>query len=87
LFNNKTNAAQPLLVADRAVGEWNRMRMIMVGNRLNVFLNDRLVVADAVLENYWDRSLPVYASGPIELQAHTTQVWFKNLYVRPIGLN
>jgi len=85
LYNNKTNSAKPLLVADKPVGEWNRMRMIMVGDRLNIFLNDQLVVKDTVLENYWDRSIPVYASGQIELQAHTTEVWFKNLYVRPIG--
>jgi len=84
LYNNKTNSSTPLLVADRPVGEWNRMRMVMVGDRVHVFLNDQLVVNGAVLENYWDRSIPIYASGQIELQAHNSEVWFKNLYVRPL---
>ena len=76
LFNNKTNSAKPLLVADKPVGEWNRMRMIMVGDRLNIFLNDQVVVKDTVLENYWDRNIPVFPSGQIELQAHNSEVWF-----------
>jgi len=84
LYNNKTNSSTPLFVVDKPVGEWNRMRMIMVGDHMHVFLNDQLVVNGAVLENYWDRSLPIYPSGQIELQAHNSEVWFKNLYVRPI---
>jgi hypothetical protein len=84
LFNNKTNASKPLLVADKPVGAWNRMRMIMTGDRLHVFLNDQLVVRDTVLENYWDRSAPVFSAGQIELQAHKTRVWFKNIHVRAI---
>lgn len=84
LYNNKTNSAIPMLVADKPVGEWNRMRMLIVGDRVHVFLNDQLVVRDTVLENYWDRSLPLFPSGQIELQAHNSEVWFKNLYVRPI---
>ena len=43
-----------------------------------------LVVRDTVLENYWDRGLPVFPSGQIELQAHNSEVWFKNIYVRPL---
>jgi len=84
LYNNKTNASKPLLVADKPIGEWNRFRMIMVGDRVHIFLNGQLVVRDTVLENYWDRSLPMFASGQIELQAHRTPVWFKNLYIREI---
>jgi hypothetical protein len=84
LFNNKTNASKPLVVADRPIGEWNQFRIIMAGDRVHVFLNGELVVNGVPLENYWQRDLPVLAYGPIELQAHKTVVWFKNLYVREL---
>lgn len=84
LFNNQTNAARPLRVADKPVGEWNRIRVVLVGNKVHVFLNDELVVNNAVLENYWQRDLSLFPIGPIELQAHQTPVWFKNLYMREL---
>lgn len=84
LFNNQKHPAKPLKVADRPVGQWNRFRILMVGEKVHVFLNNELVVQDTTLENYWAREQPVSGSGPIELQAHTTPVWFKNLYIREI---
>lgn len=85
LYNNrKTNGAIPAVVADKPVGEWNHFRIIMAGNFVHVFLNGELVVNGATLENYWQRDLPVFPFGPIELQAHTTPVWFKNLYLREL---
>jgi hypothetical protein len=84
LFNNQTNAAKPLRVADQPVGEWNRMRIVLVGNKAHVFLNDELVVNNTVMENYWQRDLSLFPIGPIELQAHQTPVWFKNLYLREL---
>lgn len=84
LYNNKTNANKPLLVADKPIGEWNQMRIIMVGEKVHVFLNDQLVVNGVTLENYWQPGLPVLPFGPIELQAHKSVVWFKNLYIRDL---
>lgn len=84
LYNNQKNPSKPLKVADRPVGEWNRCRMVMTGDKLNIFLNDELVVRETPLENFWDRSAPLFPSGPIELQAHNTVVWFKNLYLREL---
>lgn len=84
LYNNKNNPSKPLMVADNPIGEWNRMRMLIVGDRVHVFLNDQLVVRDTVLENFWDRSQPLFPSGQIELQSHNSEVRFKNIYVRPI---
>lgn len=84
LFNNQTNAAKPLRLADKPVGEWNRTRIILFGNKVHVFLNDQLVVNNTVLENYWQRDLSLFPIGPIELQAHQTPVWFQNLYVREL---
>lgn len=84
LYNNKTNTSKPLLVADKPIGEWNRFRVIMAGDKVHVFLNDELVVNGVTLENYWQRDLPLLPFGPIELQAHKSVVWFKNLYVREL---
>jgi hypothetical protein len=84
LFNNQKNPAKPLKVADKPIGEWNRFRILMAGEKCHVFLNGELVVNNTTLENYWDRSQPIFPSGQIELQAHTTPVWFKNIYLREI---
>lgn len=84
LYNNKTNTSKPLLVADKPIGEWNQMRIIMVGDKVHVFLNGQLVVNGTTLENFWQRDLPLLPFGAIELQAHRSVVWFKNLYVREL---
>lgn len=84
LYNNKTAPSKPLKVADRPIGEWNRFRIVMLGEKLHIFLNDELVVRDTTLENYWEREKPIYPTGPIELQAHKTPVWFKNIYIREL---
>lgn len=84
LFNNQKHPSKPLKVADKPIGEWNHFRIVMVADKLHIFLNDELVVRDTTLENYWEREKPVYASGQIELQAHTTPVWFKNIHIREI---
>lgn len=84
LYNNPRHPSRPMVRADRPVGEWNRFRIVMIGDRVHVLLNDQLLVQDTVLENYWDRTRPVPARGPIELQAHATPVWFRALWVREI---
>ena len=83
-YNNKTNASKPLMVADKPIGEWNRFQIIMVGQRAHVYLNGQLVTRETVLENFWDRSQPIFPSGQIELQNHGDVLWFKNIYIREI---
>lgn len=84
LYNNKIGASKPLVKADKPVGEWNRFRIKMVGDKVTVHLNDQLVVDNVVLENYWEREKPIYPCGQIELQAHSTKLYFKNVFIRPI---
>lgn len=84
LYNNQKNPSKPLKVADKPIGEWNRFRIIMVGEKVHVFLNDELVVNNVTLENYWDRSKPIYPSGQIELQNHGNALFFKNIFIREI---
>jgi len=84
LFNNQKNPSKPTTTADKPVGEWNTFRIRMVGEKVSVWLNDTLVVDNVVLENYWDRSQPIYATGQIELQNHGNTLYFKNVYLKEL---
>jgi Domain of Unknown Function (DUF1080) len=84
LYNDEKNPRHPLMSMDKPVGEWNQFRILMVGEKVHVFLNGELVVNNTTLENYWERSKPIYPFGAIELQNHGGQLWFKNIYVREI---
>jgi len=84
LFNNQMNPSKPLVVADKPVGEWNTFYIKMVGDRVTVKLNDKLVVDNTPLENYWERGKPLPTRGPIELQNHGNVLEFRNIYVREL---
>lgn len=84
LYNNKLNASKPTLVADHAVGEWNTFKIRMLGEQVWVWLNGVLVTDGVTLENYWDYNLPIFPSGFIELQAHGTDLAFKNIFIKEI---
>ena len=85
LYNNQKNPSKPLKVADNQVGDWNTFRIIMIGDKVSVWLNGILVVDNVVMENYWDRNIPIFPKGPIELQAHGTDLAFRDIYVREIS--
>ncbi len=84
LYNNQKGAKDPLVVADNPIGQWNTFRITMIGEKVTVRLNDKLVVDNVVLENFWDRTKPIYPSGQIELQNHGSNLWFKNVFIREI---
>ena len=85
LYNNQKNASKPLKVADNPVGDWNTFHVTMVGENVTVYLNGELVVDNVPLENYWDRSQPIFKTGAIELQAHGNELAFRDIYVREIN--
>ena len=89
LFNNSKGAAGqlPLVHADKPFGEWNSFRIRQIGDMTWVWLNDKLVVDGAVMENYWDpsRKTPLPAKGPIMLQTHGGEIRWRNIFVREIG--
>ncbi len=89
LFNNQKNPKNPSKCADKAIGEWNRFRIIMKGDKVTLHLNGELVVDNVTLENYWDRKAkpdaPLPAKGPIELQHHGNPLEFKNIYVKELN--
>lgn len=87
LFNNTPGVTgrHPLVLADRPFGEWNQFRIRQIGDRTWVWLNDKLVVDGAVMENFYDRSRPLAAVGPIMLQTHGGEIRWRNLFVRSIS--
>lgn len=84
LYNNEKNISNPLKVADNPAGEWNSFRILMIGEKVSIWLNGELVVDDVTMENYWDRSIPIFPKGPVELQAHGTDLAFRDIYIREI---
>src|SRR5579884_1243154 len=84
LYNNEKHSTHPLQRADKPIGAWNRFRILMVGDRVTVYLNNVLVVNAQTMENYWERDKPLYPTGQIELQHHGGPLWFKNIYIREI---
>ena len=87
LYNNQKNQRTPLVVADNKIGEWNNFHIIMKGEHVTVYLNGVLVTDNVILENYWDRALPIFAKEQIELQAHGTYVAYRNIFIKEIPNN
>ncbi|MCA9191154.1 MAG: DUF1080 domain-containing protein [Planctomycetales bacterium] len=87
LWNNSAGAKgkDPLVLADKPFGQWNKFRIVQVGARTSVWLNDQLVVDHAIMENFWDRKSPLFAHGPIQLQTHGGEIQWRNLFVRELS--
>src|SRR5690606_11744224 len=87
LWNNSPGAPgkDPLVKADRPFGEWNSIRIVQIGERTWVWLNDQLTVDGARMENFWDRSKPLPRTGPIQLQTHGGEIRWRNIRIREIG--
>ncbi len=86
LWNNSPGSAgkDPLVLADKPFGEWNRLRIIQIGAKTWVWLNGKLVVDGALMENYWGRDLPLVNAGRIQLQTHGGEIRWKNIFAREI---
>ncbi|MEX2672606.1 MAG: DUF1080 domain-containing protein [Phycisphaeraceae bacterium] len=81
----------PLTPADNRIGEWNTFIITMVGDRLSVLLNGKIVLNHAQLPG-------VAESGPIGLQLHGSYnaeddsysqaaalVQFRNIHIKPLN--
>src|SRR5262245_762490 len=95
LWNNSPGAPgkDPLVLADKPFGQWNSFRIIQIGARTTVWLNGKLVVDNAILENYWtkqdppgkrDPKAPLFPKGRIQLQTHGGEIRWRNIFVREI---
>ena len=84
--NNADNPGKwPLVKADNPVGQWNTFRIKMIGSRVWVWFNGKATVDGQVLDNFYDRSLPLVPKGAIELQTHGSEIRFRNIYIREIA--
>ncbi|MGL6073354.1 MAG: 3-keto-disaccharide hydrolase [Fimbriiglobus sp.] len=86
LWNNSPGAKgkDPLVKADKPFGEWNSFRIIQVGEYTTIYLNGKLVVDHARLENYYDRKMPLLKNGSVVLQTHGGEISWRNIYARAI---
>lgn len=74
------------------MGEFNRGKIVVMGNRIEHYLNDELIVSINVGSPEWNelvgkskfkdmKEFGTTAVGRIFLQDHGCQVWFKEIYV------
>jgi hypothetical protein len=84
LYNNVNNPRDPLVKADNPIEQWNTFFIRMVGDKVTVYLNGQLVTDEVTMENYWDRSQPIFPKEQIELQNHGNTLWFKNVYIKEL---
>ncbi len=84
LYNNQKHRSTPTSVEDNRLGEWNTFHIRMVGDKVTVRLNGVTVVDNVTLENYWDRSLPIFPREQIEMQAHGSKVYFRDIYLKEL---
>ncbi|MBA4150279.1 MAG: DUF1080 domain-containing protein [Verrucomicrobia bacterium] len=87
LWNQSPGAhgKDPLVLADKPFGEWNKFRIIQADDITTVYLNGKLVVDHAKMENFWDRKQPLFEKGPIQLQTHGGEIRWRNLFIREIS--
>jgi hypothetical protein len=86
LWNNSKGAPgkNPSKLMDKPFGQWNSMRIIMIGNKVTVHLNGEKVVDAAVMENYFDRKNPIFERGPIQLQTHGGEIRWRNVFIKEL---
>ncbi len=86
LWNNTKGVPgkDPLVLADKPFGQWNHLHVQQAGARTTVYLNDKLVVDNAIMENFWDYKKPLFRTGPIQLQTHGGEIRWRNIYLHEI---
>ncbi len=87
LWNNTQGSPgkDPLVKADKPIGEWNKVRVVQIGERTWVWLNGQVVVDGARMENYWDHGQPLPRMGAIQLQSQGGPITWRNIEARTIG--
>ena len=86
LWNNPGDspARFPLVKADKPIGQWNTFRIRMQGDRVNVVLNDKVVVDNQPLANFFAKGEPLPARGPIQIQTHGAPMHVRNVFIREL---
>ena len=89
LWNNPADSPGkfPLEKADRPTGEWNTTKIRMRGDRVTVVLNDKLIVDDQPLANFFEKGKPLPARGPIQIQTHGAPMHVRNVFIKELAAN
>jgi hypothetical protein len=85
----------PSAKAAKPVGEWNQSKIIVQGNHVEHWLNNTKVVEYELGSEDWNKrraaskwkDFPGYGltkSGYIDLQDHGNEVWYKNIFIKPL---
>ena len=83
------NVVPAAKVANRPIGQWNKLRIVARGRHILVELNGEKLV-DANLDDYVEKHAKRHpgilrAGGHIGLQSYNTRVEFRNLYLKTLG--
>ena len=62
----------------------NCLKFILDSLQPAVMIDDKLVVEDARLENYFNRSVPLPKKGPIQLQTHGGEIRWRNVFLKEL---
>ena len=84
IWNNSTALFAATTCADNPIGDWNRCRMRMVGNRISVWLNGVKVVDEVEYQNCRAPGKPIPLCDRFELQCHGDPVEFRNIFVKEL---
>ena len=84
VWNNQTALSAALVCADRPIGDWNRCRMRLVGDKLTVWLNGEKVADNVTYENCRQKGAPLPLIDQVELQCHGDPVEFRNLFIKEL---
>jgi hypothetical protein len=85
----------PTKDASKPVGEWNRSRIVLKGNRVRHFLNGEEVVDVELGSEDWNKRVaeskfaawPKFGKnkkGHIVLQDHGDEVWYRNMRIKKL---
>jgi hypothetical protein len=76
-------------------GAWNTVRLKSLNGKLEIYLNDALVLTTTLWDPAWQKlvreskfkDMPGFGSfrkGHIALQDHGAEVWYRNIMIRPL---
>ncbi len=79
----------------KPVGEWNSVRIVANGGKLDSYLNGERVISTNMWNDAWQQMIAgskfkdmpgfgKFQSGKISLQDHGDDVWFRNIKIKPL---
>jgi hypothetical protein len=79
-----TQWAAAIAKASRPAGQWNTLRVVQLGERTTIHVNDQLVADHERMVNAWDPTRPLVRSGRIQLAGQSAEVRWRRVAARAI---